>query len=209
MPRPLSAPVLEATGGDVEAIRDHILDAAHRVVSTHGLAAASTRAIAAEAGVAAGTIYNYFEDRLELLARSMLRRAHVLARPLADLPSRAGTGTVAGNLRHNARLATGILDELVPLIGAAFSDTGLLGALRRQMAAADPSTGPAHLVERYLLAERELGRISPDADCRAAASAIVGVCHDRAFHRYLSGQTGPPKPPSKEIDLIVRALTAG
>lgn len=50
MPRPLPAHVLTSTGGDSEAVRNHILDAAHRVVVSRRLAAASTRAIANEAG---------------------------------------------------------------------------------------------------------------------------------------------------------------
>lgn len=206
MPRPLPAALLAATGGDIDAIRKHILDATLRAIDSHGLAAASTRVIAAEAGIAAGTLYNYFDNRLQLLARAMLRRVHVLSLPVADLASRAGKGTVTGNLRYAARHAARVLDELVPLIGAAFSDTALLDALRREMATADPSNDPVHLLERYLLAERELGRISPGADCHAAASMIVSTCHDRAFHRYLLGETGKPQPIAREIEFIAGAL---
>src|SRR6266545_1056509 len=183
MPRPLPAHVMAATAGHHDAVRDHILDAAHRVIASHGLAAASTRAIAEEAGIGAGTLYNYVDNRLQLLARSIFRRAHSLSQPLADLPSHAGHGTVAGNLRHFARRVATILDELVPLFAAAFSDT-------------------------YLLAERELGRVAPDADCHAAAALVVSLCHDRAFHRYFRGEPGKPKPLTREIDLIAHAVTA-
>ena len=207
MPRPLPADVLASTGGDIDAIRAHILDAALRAIRSHGLAAASTRVIAAEAGIAAGTLYNYFDDRLQLIAQTMLRRAQVLSQPVADLALRAGKRTVASNLRYVARHAGSVLDELVPLIGAAFSDTDLLNALRREMATTDTSSSPVHLLERYLLAERELGRISPEADCLAAASMVVGVCHDRAFHRYLRGDTGKPDSIAREIEFVARALT--
>lgn len=210
MPRRLPAHVIAATAGHHDAVRDHILDAAHRVIARHGLAAASTRAIAAEAGVGAGTLYNYLDNRLQLLARSILWRAHLLSQPLADLPSRAGSGTVAGNLRDFARQVTTILDQLVPLFAAAFSDAELLDALRREISTGAHAAGtPAdHPVERYLLAERELGRIAPDADCHAAAALVVSLCHDRAFHRYFRGETGNPKPMGREIDLIAHALTA-
>jgi len=208
MPRPLPARVLANTGGDADAVRNHILDAAYRVVSTHGLAAASTRAIAIEAGLGAGTLYNYFDDRLELLAQSLLRRATVLAESLTDLPSRAGTDTLTGNLRRAVRRAVTVLDELVPILAATFSDPQLLDAFRRQMADHASTIDPAQPVERYLLAERDLGRVAPDADCRAAAAILVSLCHDRAFHRFLRGDSTKTKPPTQEADLIVRALTA-
>jgi AcrR family transcriptional regulator len=210
MPRPLPAQVVAFTGGHHDAVRDHILDAAHRVIARHGLAAASTRAIAAEAGIGAGTLYNYLDNRLQLLARSILRRARILSRPLADLPSRAGRGTVAGNLRDFARQVTTILEELVPLFAAAFSDTDLLAALRHELSTGAHAGGPfaGAPVERYLLAERELGRIAPDADCHAAAALVVSACHDRAFQRYFRGETGKPKPLTREIDLIAHAVTA-
>lgn len=44
-----------------------IRDAASRVVSKHGVAGATIDAIAAEAGIAKGTIYLYFKSREELL----------------------------------------------------------------------------------------------------------------------------------------------
>jgi AcrR family transcriptional regulator len=210
MPRPLPARVMAATAGHHDAVRDHILDAAHRVIARHGLAAASTRAIAAEAGLGAGTLYNYLDNRLQLLARAILRRAHLLSQPLADLPSRAGSSTVAGNLRAFARQVASILDQLVPLFAAAFSDADLLDALRHELSTGAHGAGTlaAHPIERYLLAEQELGRIAPDADCHAAAALVMSVCHDRAFHRYFRGETGNPKPLGREIDLIAHAVTA-
>lgn len=209
MPRPLAPHVMASTAGEHEAVRDHILDAAHRVITSQGLAAASTRAIAEEAGVGAGTLYNYFDDRLQLLARSMLRRGHLRSHSLADLPDRVGSDTVAGNLRLFVRRLETMLDELVPLFAAAFSDVDLLDALRHEMASHGRPSGPfaTQPVERYLLAEREIGRVAPDADCRAAASLVVSLCHDRAFHRFFHGATGRPKPRAGEIDLIVRAIT--
>ena len=52
----------------VQAFRiQSIRDAASRVVSQHGVAGATIDAIAAEAGIAKGTIYLYFKSREELL----------------------------------------------------------------------------------------------------------------------------------------------
>lgn len=207
MPRPLAAGVQQATGGDSAAVREHILDAAHRVIAEQGLAAASTRAIATEAQIGAGTLYNYFDDRLELVALAILHHTHRLAQPIAAFPARAGRGTVRSNLRHFATTVDAVLVEVVPLMAAAFADTALLEKLRTAMHADDPAIMGARVVSQYLRAERDLGRVRSDADCEAAASVIVSLCHDLAFQRYLHGDTGRRQVPNRELDLVAAALS--
>jgi AcrR family transcriptional regulator len=207
MPKPLPAHIRNATGGDPDAVRAYFLDAAHRVVVTQGLAAASTRHIATEAGVAGGTLYNYFDDRVDLVAAAILRRAHVLAQPIAGLTTRAGKYTVKTNLLWFARHADSVLSELVPLIAAAFGEPDLLGNLRAQMADDDPARIATDLVEDYLRAELALGRVAAGADCAAAAATIVSVCHDRAFQRFLRGEpTAAPDSARDEITFVAAAL---
>jgi len=208
VPRPLPAEVLALTAGDADAVRAHLLAAAHRVIAAKGLAAASTRAIAEEAGVSGGTLYNYFDNHTDLLAKAIAGRAATITRPIATLPTRAGRATVADNLAGFVRQAAVILDELVPALAAAFSDGDLLAAVRRELAAVDPVDDPARLVERYLLAERELGRVDAAADCRAAASLVVTICHDDAFNRYLHGAGRRATSRRREIALIVRSITS-
>lgn len=209
MPRPLPPSVLASTAGDANAVRDHILDAAHRVIARDGLAAASTRAIAEEAGLGVGTLYNYFDDRLQLLAGAILRRTEVLSRPLSHLPSMAGSGEVASNLRISAERIEEVLDDLVPLVAAAFANVDLLDALRHETSQGH-DTGPFRIdpIERYLNAERELGRIAADADCRSAASLVMSLCHDSAFGRFFHGQGARRKSITGELDLIAHAVTS-
>jgi AcrR family transcriptional regulator len=207
MPRPLPAHVLAITSGDPDAVRAHLLDAAHRVIAETGLAAASTRAIADAAGVSGGTLYNYFDNHVALLAEAIVRRAKNLTDPVVTLPSRAGRSTVLDNLTQFVRQAAVVLDQLIPALAAAFSDAELLDAVRRGMADMDPLNDPAKIAERYLRAERALGRVSATADCRSAASLIVSICHDDAFNRYLYGPRARPKSRRKEIALIVRSMT--
>ena len=208
MPRPLPPDVVASAGGsETAAVRDHILDAAHRVITTQGLAAASTRAVAAEAGIATGTVYNYFDNRLALLAQAISRRVLLLARPIDDLVAEAGRATVAANLRKVARQAAQVLDEMVPLFAAAFSDTELLHVLHQEVAVGSLAVDPAAPIERYLLAEQRLGRVAADADCRAAASTVISLCHDRAFHRYFTGAAQAARSIDREIALVVRAVT--
>jgi AcrR family transcriptional regulator len=52
-----------------------ILDAATRVFATKGYRAATTKEIAAEAGISEGTIYNYFESKYDLLIAMSQRLA--------------------------------------------------------------------------------------------------------------------------------------
>jgi AcrR family transcriptional regulator len=209
MPRPLAPHVVASTAGQPDAVRDHILDAAHRVIVRDGLAQASTRAIADEAGVAIGTLYNYFEARQQLVAETMLRRARLLSGPLHELPSRAGSGAVADNLRRFAGALSDMLDRLVPLFAAAFSDGELLEAIRRTMAAGHGSSGPfaVHPIEAYLAAEQALGRVAADADCRAAAALVVSVCHERAFLDHFFGKTGRRTSIASQIGFIAGSIS--
>ncbi len=55
----------------VSARREQILEAAIRVFADKGFRRATTREVAREAGVSEGTIYNYFEDKDELLIAIM------------------------------------------------------------------------------------------------------------------------------------------
>jgi len=76
-----------------ERTRDLLLDAAIRVFARKGAGAAAIHEIAAEAGVANGTFYNYFRTREALLEATSLRLAlrlhHAIAasRQAADDPA--------------------------------------------------------------------------------------------------------------------------
>ena len=56
------------------AARDAILEAAERSVAEGGVDASSLQVIAKRAGVAVGTIYNYFQDRQELFHELFTKR---------------------------------------------------------------------------------------------------------------------------------------
>ena len=63
-----------------------ILDAATRVFASKGYRAATTREIAAEAGVSEGTIYNYFDSKYDLLIAMSKRLALESLHQLDALP---------------------------------------------------------------------------------------------------------------------------
>jgi AcrR family transcriptional regulator len=62
-------------GGVRARTRAHLVDAALRVFARKGAGAAAIHEIAAEAGFANGTFYNYFRTREELLAAASVRLA--------------------------------------------------------------------------------------------------------------------------------------
>jgi len=210
MPRPLPPEVQASTEGMPDAVANHILDAAHRVIARDGLAAASTRGIAEEAGLSVGALYNYFEDRTDLVVAALMRQAHLSTGPLHELPSRAGTATVVDNLQQAAREISDILDRIVPLFGAVFSDPHLLTGLRRVLsehvpAFSDPQS--PHPLGQYLAAERALGRIVADADCESAAAIVLSLCHEAAFFRFFHGSASSVAPIARSVEFIADALT--
>jgi AcrR family transcriptional regulator len=77
----------------LQARRNQILDAAAEVFAAKGFHGATTKEIASTAGVAEGTIYNYFESKFDLLIGIMSRLAE-----LEQLP-----GELAGALRGDVR----------------------------------------------------------------------------------------------------------
>ncbi|GAB3851756.1 TetR/AcrR family transcriptional regulator [Dactylosporangium cerinum] len=153
-----------------------------------------------EAGVATGLLYTHFTDFDAFLTGYAVDRAFQLAGAVAGLPSRAGSGGVAGNL-GDALLTT----PLATL--AAFTR---LSALRPDLAPgveAVLGTGGLQAVERtvadYLAAEQHLGRIPAAASPEALALVVVGVLH----HVALTAAPGPAS------DTLIRSamatLTAG
>jgi AcrR family transcriptional regulator len=94
-----------------EAAATAILEAAEEVAAQRGLEATSTAAIAERAGVAVGTLYNYFPDRDALLAALFKLRREEL------LPHIAAAAEHARALPFEARLRAYIAAVL-----AAFED---------------------------------------------------------------------------------------
>jgi AcrR family transcriptional regulator len=63
-----------------EAVRAEILDAAEELIATRGLHGAALAQIARRAGVAVGTLYNYFADR-DAMIRALFDSRRAMLRP--------------------------------------------------------------------------------------------------------------------------------
>jgi AcrR family transcriptional regulator len=74
-----------------EAVSEAILDAAEAVALENGIEAASAAAIAQRAGVAVGTLYNYFPDRDGILSALFKNRRGAIV-PALDTAATAAAG---------------------------------------------------------------------------------------------------------------------
>src|SRR6266487_6935374 len=83
--------------GDGQNLRDYLIATAARLIDERGSAGLGVRDIAREAQVADGVLYNYFEDKEDLLAHALLAHVATVMAGRRPMPP-AGTGTVADNL---------------------------------------------------------------------------------------------------------------
>jgi AcrR family transcriptional regulator len=111
--------------GDGQNLREYLIATAARLIDERGSAGLSVRDIAREAQVADGVLYNYFEDKEDLLAQALLAHVGTVMNSAPRLPA-AGTGTVAENLRLfiDAGLAT--LTRVVPAFAGLISQPNVL-----------------------------------------------------------------------------------
>jgi AcrR family transcriptional regulator len=111
---------------DGENLREHLIATAARLIDQRGGTGLAVRDIAREAQVADGALYNYFEDKEDLLAHALL--AHV-GRVMTEAPQLlppAGTGTVAGNLAAFIDHGLAVLIQVVPAFAGLLSQPRVL-----------------------------------------------------------------------------------
>ena len=108
-----------------------LMDAALQVFVRRGFARATTREIAATAGVAEGTIYRHFADKHALFREVFFSVMGSMGEELRRLPERAGSGTVRGNLEYLFGLLGRLQERSAPLLASMSSDPELAGQLRR------------------------------------------------------------------------------
>src|SRR5215467_1781131 len=99
--------------GSDQNLREYLIATAARLIGQRGSAGLAVRDIAREAQVADGVLYNYFEDKEDLLAHALL--AHVAAVMTSAPPMpQAGTGTVAENLTLTIDRGLVVLERVAP-----------------------------------------------------------------------------------------------
>jgi len=190
--------------------RAQLIDAAERVLRTKGLARATTREIAREAGCAEGTLYLHFADKLDLVRAVHERLLPAFIEVVRHLPDRAGTGTVAGNLTELAGSALRLYRDVLPHGSSLFADPELLERFRGLLA--ERGGGPHRAWEpvvAYLRAEQALGRVAAGADPAAAALLLLGACQQLVFVELMTGPETLPfrDRPDPAAELVATLMT--
>ncbi|MCX4525252.1 MULTISPECIES: TetR/AcrR family transcriptional regulator [unclassified Streptomyces] len=170
------------------ATPERLLDAAETLMRTSGLANATTKAIAREAGCSEAALYKYFTNKEELFVRVLMERRPNAGALMSVLTEDPAERTVEEVLTDIARHASLFYADAMPMAASLFADPALL--TRHRDGVRTIGAGP-HIVldalSGHLLRERERGRLRPDADPRAAASLLLGACFQRAFFLHFSG----------------------
>jgi AcrR family transcriptional regulator len=164
------------TGVAIRDPRGQLFDAAERVLLRDGPGGLTSRAVTAEAGVAKGVLHRHFADFDEFLAELALDRITGISAQAAVLRDMAGTGTVAGNL------AATLPDLFSPVMLALIRVVIARDELRARLRAATGSRVPllsesTAMVDGYLAAERDLGRVAAGADIGTLAPTLIGAVH--------------------------------
>ncbi|GAA0404828.1 TetR family transcriptional regulator [Acrocarpospora corrugata] len=190
------------TGVVLRDVREQLFDAADRVLLREGPSALTSRAVTTEAGCAKGVLHRHFDDFDHFLAEFVLDRVDRMDAQAAALGRAAGTGTVTGNL---ATALTALFGSVAVAIVAlvTFRDE-LRSRLRRTWPAGVPVlTEAVTMIASYLTAERNLGRLTANADIDTLAPTLIG-----AGHLLFADRTGTP-PEADAVGKMVTAVIAG
>ncbi|MEV7249026.1 TetR/AcrR family transcriptional regulator [Streptomyces cyaneofuscatus] len=188
--------------------RVRIVDAAHELMGSIGLARTTTKEIARAAGCSEAALYKYFPSKEELFVTVLKERLPKLGGLLGDLIP--GEGGVEANLTEVARQAALFYEQTFPMAASLYAEPQL--KRRHEQGLRELGAGP-HLpiqgLDAYLRAEQRAGRVRADADTYAAASLLLGACAQRAFaYDALPGGT-PPQPLDAFAASLARTLLAG
>jgi AcrR family transcriptional regulator len=177
------------SAGEATSTRERILAAAIDVMRSKGVAAATTRVIAAEAGISEALIYRYFRSKLDVLRAAV--REYVgprFSETLAQLPAHVDDVTAAANLERVALAALAFYRDLIPVLASLYSDNGLIDWYRSSTRDAD--AGPHRAVRilgDYLTIAQQHGYIAPDIIPLAAAQMLLGACFQQVFFSQTLG----------------------
>ncbi|WP_333732090.1 TetR/AcrR family transcriptional regulator [Streptomyces sp. IBSBF 3010] len=190
--------------------RVRLVDAAHELMLTKGLARTTTKEIAKAAGCSEAALYKNFLSKEELFVVVLKERLPKIdLRELIADPG-AGERSVEENLTAIARQAALFYEQSFPIAASLYAEPRLKE--RHDAAMRELGTGP-HLpirgVDTYLRAEQTAGRVRPDADTYAAAALLLGACAQRAFAYDATDDGEPPQPLDDFAASLARTLLNG
>ncbi|MFF3782464.1 TetR/AcrR family transcriptional regulator [Streptomyces sp. NPDC001933] len=192
--------------------RVRIIDAAHQLMLTIGLARATTKEIARAAGCSEAALYKHFASKEELFVTVLKERLPRIDPLLKQLVATSGPEerTVEQNLTEIARRAALFYEQVFPIAASLYAEPRLKA--RHDDAMRELGTGP-HMpirgLDAYLRSEQDAGRVRADADTYAAASLLLGACAQRAFAYEATADGEPPQTLDEFAASMARTLMRG
>lgn len=186
-----------------EEIRHRILAAAARVYSQHGFRGATTRLIAAEAGVNEVTLFRTFGSKAELLQAMLLTQVSANSAPtisgdLSDPESEitAWCSSLLTHLRGHSQVIRQTIAEAEERPDAA-------------CAACEGSNSAGASLYLYVERLREAGLADADSDLRTAVSMFMSSMFGDALYRDVMPEVFPQpveSAPAKYVQTFLRAV---
>ncbi|MFG2721571.1 TetR/AcrR family transcriptional regulator [Streptomyces sp. NPDC048416] len=190
--------------------RVRIVDAAHRLMHTIGLARATTKEIAKAAGCSEAALYKHFASKEDLFVTVLKERLPKLGPLVERLAAEPGERSVEENLTEIARQAALFYAESFPIAASLYADPQL--KRRHDEALRELGSGP-HVpiegVDAYLRAEQRAGRVGADADTYAGACLLLGACAQRAFAYDMTPGGVPPQGLDDFARAVARTVLRG
>jgi AcrR family transcriptional regulator len=228
----------DGDGGGAQDLREYLIATAARLIGQRGSAGLAVRDIARKAQVADGVLYNYFDDKDDLLAHALLAHVASVMSDRAPAP-RAGEGTVAGNLRAFIEDGLATLVRVAPAFAGLVSQPGVLARFHAMVGGdaafgadmpaegggtaghaggrgqtdgpqPDGQQGLPDILRGYLAAEQRLGRVDALADVEATVTLIVGTIHGEVLPRVMFAPPGTRVTTPPDLPgRIVQTIMAG
>lgn len=184
--------------------RERILDATLAIIGSDGLAAATTKRIAKEAGVSEGSLYNYFKDKPDLLVCLVLDRLPGIKAAFQPLFSAA---PLAARLEAMLVQMIAFYSDAQPISAGIAADPKLVARCRAHFDA--DSTGPRRAHEKLseaLAAELREGRLAPGTDPDVLAALLIGAATEYASLSRLTGHAPANLPPDAYAQRVMATL---
>lgn len=186
-----------------EVMEEHLLEVAARRFASTGYRQTTLDDIARHAGVAKASMYRYFENKQELLAKIFLRVADALARSLR--PLRTAPLPPDEKLRRTVQELLRTIGENVPLFTVFYSEEADLPA-HLQAEVAEVRQRFLTDLEGILREGMSQGVFRP-VNVRLVVYAIIGMC--AWLHKwYLPGRERLEEVTAAFVELIERGCLA-
>jgi AcrR family transcriptional regulator len=165
--------------------RAHILEAAIKVFAEKGFHAATVKDVATEAGVADGTIYNYFENKSALLMGLLDPRGDAVQMATDNMPPPPADLQNFLNEMLKQRLGS-LTPQTLDIMRIVFSEA-LANAELRSIFAASTITPAVALGEPILQRFLAVGAMSPN-DTQLTSRTIIAAVYGLVMLRLLGDE---------------------